>query len=208
MTFKERVVNVATAQAPIYKSVYIDYDYLICSNDFKIRDYYILSANEDNYQHLIGVNTPALSANDFFTKCLLGNLVESDFDFNKPGKTPASVKGSVRRKIRALPFFTSMIGKDLIVQEGFQKNKIICSFATTDHNMTIGYINNKKAIPKSLMLGDMTDCGKAGTVDLILRKKALDDLFSEVVFGDETTFRSLKSKIEKCIPLNGIVFAE
>ena len=206
MTFKERIAAIAIAQAPKYKSVYIDYEYLICSDIFVLKDYYILTAKGDNYQHLIGVNTPNLSPDDFFNKCLSGNITDSDFDFNKPGKTPESVKGSVRKKIKVLPYFTSMIGKDLVVQENFQKNKVVCSFATTDCNMTVGYISNKKATPKSLMSGDRIDWGKAGSVDLILRRKSGDCLFSEVIFGDETAFLKYNEKIKEHISKNGVVY--
>ena len=38
--------------AAIYKKVFVDYDYLIYSENFKNKPYYIISAAEDNYPHL------------------------------------------------------------------------------------------------------------------------------------------------------------
>ncbi len=201
MTFKERVVSVATAQARVYQDVFVNYEYLICSDAFVIQDYYILSAKGDNYQHLVGVNTPDLSPQGFFEKCICGTLQESDFDFHKRGRTEGSVKGSVRKKLKALPFYTSMFERDLAVQESFTQNQVICSFAATDDSMTIGYINNKKAVPKSLMSGDTLDWGQAGVVELIAKRKVGDDLFSELVFGGSDAVQKFYPKIRSLICL-------
>lgn len=68
-SFKERVTQVAIAQAKIYEQVFLKYEYLLCSEAFSNKPYYIISAHADNYRHLIGVNT-VFSADDFFQKCL------------------------------------------------------------------------------------------------------------------------------------------
>ena len=85
-SFKERVAQVAIEEAARYKAVFVDYEYLICSDAFKKQDYYIISAKPDNYRHLIGVNT-AISASAFFEKCISGDLSEADFDFSKAGRS-------------------------------------------------------------------------------------------------------------------------
>lgn len=154
--FKERVAQVAIMQAPKYKSVFVDYEYLLCSEAFIERDYYIIAATENNYRHLIGVNT-SISAEIFFQKCMDGTLNENDFDFKKSGRSEKEIKGSVRRKIKALPLFAEMMGNDLVAQEAYQKNGVVCSFATTDCDMTIGFIDEGKARPKSLLWGDSLD---------------------------------------------------
>ena len=65
MSFKERVHRELLAGAAIYKSVFVDYEYLIFSEGFKNKPYYIISAAEDNYPHLTGV-TYFVSAQDFY----------------------------------------------------------------------------------------------------------------------------------------------
>ena len=70
MNFKQRVCNELISGAAIYKSVLMDYDYLIYSNDFDKSPYYILSANEDNYAHLTGVNY-LISPYDFFLQMFI-----------------------------------------------------------------------------------------------------------------------------------------
>lgn len=100
-SFKTRVKEIAITESKKYKDVFVDHQYLICSKGFKKRDYYILSAEKDNFLHLVGINTD-LSAASFFDKCYDGTLIEDDFDFNKDGKDENSIKGSVRRKIKFL----------------------------------------------------------------------------------------------------------
>lgn len=198
LSFKERIVQVAIEQAIHYKEVFVDYEYLLCSEAFVKRDYYIISANANNYRHLIGVNT-AISADDFFVKCINGELTEGDFDFVKAERSEKEIKGSVRRKIRSLPYLTSMIGKDLVVQEDYNKNGIICSFATTDCNVTIGFVSEGKSRPKSLLWGDSLDWDKAAFVDLILRRKVNDTAFSEIVVGDEAVLIKYRDKVKDIV---------
>lgn len=198
ITFKERVAQTAIAQAPLYKHNFVDYEYLLCSDAFQARDYYILSAQKDNYRHLIGVNT-SISANDFFERCMDGTLTEGDFDFKKPNRSEREIKGSVRRKIKALPLFISMFGKPLVAQEKYTKSGIACAFATTDCNITLGVVEVGKSRPKSLLWGDLLDWNKADFVDLILRRKSGEALFSEMVFGDDLAVKKYFEKIESLV---------
>lgn len=61
-----------------------------------------MSAEKDNFQHLTEVHSQ-ISAQNFFDKCIDGSLSEDDFDFIEKGQDEKSVKGTVRRKIRARP---------------------------------------------------------------------------------------------------------
>lgn len=101
----------------------------------------------------------------------------------------------MRKKIRALPYYTAMFAQPLVVQEDFSKNSVFCSFAGTDCNMTIGYIAHKKAHPKSLMLGDAVDWTKAAPVDLLLRRPAGETLFSELLMGTQKELLAYQSKL-------------
>lgn len=199
MDFKDRVAQVAIHYAPIYKQVFVDFEYLICSDCFVERDYYILSAKEDNYLHLIGVNTPKLSPLEFFNLCISGKLQTTDFDFTKRGRPEKEIKGSVRKKIKAIPYYVDMFSRPLVVQESFAKNSIICSIAATDSNMTIGYINNKKSAPKSLMLGNHISPTSASTVDLILRRKVHKQHFDEILSGNRESLTKYLSKIQTLV---------
>ncbi len=101
ISFKQRVCQSIIDQSKIYKKIFIDRQYLICSKCFTNRKYYILVANKDNYLHLVGVHT-TLTPSEFFEKCFNDTLTENDFDFSKKHQSEKSVKGSVRRKISAL----------------------------------------------------------------------------------------------------------
>lgn len=204
LTFKQRVAQTAITYATVYESVYLKYEYLVCSEAFSSQDYYIIAACADNYRHLIGVNT-AISADDFFAKCLSGTLTEDDFDFVKNGQSEAAVKGSVRRKINALPHFLSMLGSPLVAQEKFIKNRVSCTFATTDKCVTVGYITVGKSRPKTLLKGDELEEEKCRKVDLILRRPTGEKLFSEIVCGNAGMITKYKAKIEPLLAENLLV---
>lgn len=197
-SFKERVTQVAIAQAKIYEQVFLKYEYLLCSKAFTDRPYYIISAHADNYRHLVGVNT-TISADDFFAKCLNGTLTENDFDFHKRGQSEKDTKGAVRDKIIALPEFLSMMGKPLLAEESFVKNRVHCSFATTDRSATIGFIAADKSKPMTLLRGDRLDSSKRAAVDLVLRRLYGSQLFDEVIYGDESMIAKYRSDIETLI---------
>ena len=97
MTFKQRVHSEIIKGAAVYKSVFADFDYLIFSENFKNKPYYIIGAAEDNYSHLTGVNS-LLPAKVFYGKCLDGSLSESDFDFSSKNRSEKEVIGSVRKQ--------------------------------------------------------------------------------------------------------------
>ena len=82
ISFKQRVCQSIIDQSKIYKKVFIDRQYLICSKCFTNRKYYILVANKDNYLHLVGIHT-TLTPSEFFEKCFNDTLTENDFDFSK-----------------------------------------------------------------------------------------------------------------------------
>ena len=182
-SFKDRVVQVAIAQAPIYKSVFVDFEYLICASAFKSRPYFIIAAKEDNYRHLIGINT-SMSASDFFDACISSTLTIDDFDFKKKNRTEKEVKGSVRKKIKVLPLLMGMMTQDLVAQEHFSKNAITCAFATTDCNYTVGFVDTGKSRPMTLLSGDELDWSKSTPVDLILRRPSGTDRFDTVMYGN------------------------
>ena len=67
VSFKERVKNEAIANANLYQSNFIDYEYLVCSEAIN-NGYHIIKFDKGNYLHLIGIHT-TLSAEEFFDKC-------------------------------------------------------------------------------------------------------------------------------------------
>lgn len=200
-SFKERVAQVAIAQAKVYEQVFLKYEYLLCSEAFSEKPYYIISAHADNFRHLVGVNT-SFSSEEFFNKCLDGTLTENEFDFVKRGQSEKEVKGAVRDKIIALPEFLSMMGKPLIAQESFVKNRVHCSFATTDRSATIGFIAEDKSKPMTLLRGDRLDSAQSAAVDLVLRRPFGSQEFNEIVFGDEDMIAKYQSEIESLLDEN------
>lgn len=180
INFKERVKNTAISCAKIYKETFVDYEYLICSQAFEKKKYYITKADAGNYLHLLGIHTELKPA-DFFAKCYEGTLAESDFDFIKKNQSEQSVKGSVRQKIKVLPDMMQIYEKELIAQEFFKKNKVECAFATAESNYTVGYAAAGR--PKTLLQKNVLDSAKSKKVDLVFRKKRCEDKYCELVMG-------------------------
>lgn len=180
-TFKERVRLDMMKSAIDFKKVYIDYEYLICSEAFIRNKYYIINAREDNFQHLTGVHSE-LKPLIFFEKCYNGTLLESDFDFSKPGQNEKAVKGTVRRKINLLLNISTFFYGNMQAEEDFKKNTILCSFATTNGDCTLGFSVSKKVRPKTLLKGN--ELANPKPVDLILRRKTGELFFDEIIVGN------------------------
>jgi hypothetical protein len=181
--FKERVRQVAIREAVNYKNMFIDYNYLICLDTPSGKKHYVISGEQDNYAHLLGINT-LCSPDEFFVKCMNGSLVETDFNFIKNGQNEEEVKGTVRRKINSIDKMKDLFSAKVFVEESFCKNRIICAIAATDLKITVGFSSGEKSYPKTLLNSNKLS-GNAVEPILILRKKNDADLFSEVIYGNE-----------------------
>lgn len=191
-SFKQRVCETAITCAQIYKTEFIDYNYLICSKAFTLNPFYIINAHADNFQHLLGVHS-FISAKEFFEKSYGGTLTIDDFDFIKPKQDEKVVKGFVRRKIKILPNALNIFhNQSIMVEENFVKNRISCSFATSDNICTLGFENHKYSVPKTLLKSNELDTNKAYPVDLILRKSKSNKYFSEIILGNKEDISNYK----------------
>lgn len=185
VSFKTRVRNVISDNAEGYKSYFVDYNYLIYSKKFKNHEYYIISAERDNYKHLTGVQSN-LGAKEFFEKCMDKTISEDDFDFNRDSESEKIIKGSVRRKINVLPLMNSIFTPETLIEEDFQKNSIRCTFAVGSSNCTLGFIlAGDCARPMTLLKGNEVNKDLSCEIDFVLRKLKTEKYFNEVVFGDK-----------------------
>jgi hypothetical protein len=198
-SFKEHIRKEIIKAAKQYKEIYVDCEYLLCSEAFLQKDYYIIAAEEDNFQHLTGVHSH-INAQIFFDKSYEGTLTEEDFDFVKKGQNEKAVKGTVRRKIKVLPDIMELFKDGLQAEENFKKNKVICSFATSDGNFTLGFAGSEKTRPKSLIKGN--ELKNPSSVDLILKRKAGTEFFDEIIVGNHAILDKYKSQIQKIVAKN------
>ena len=182
VSFKSRVLSTAVQYSHSYYNNYVCVDYLVISDAFHDRPYYIISAEKSNYLHLIGVSTH-LSATAFFEKCYDGTLTESDFEISAHGQDAKTSKGSIRRKMNALPYIGSLIDGSSFIEEGFRKNAISCSIASSDGACTLGFIAVPAARPKTLLIGDELDHSKSAPIKVILVKTRGADSFNLIRSG-------------------------
>ena len=175
-SFKEKVRLKLMDCAVLYYDLLVRKDYLIFSKDFKYKKYYIVSAFEDNFLHLTGVHTN-LKAKKFFEKCYQKTLEDGDFEINDK-----SQKGSIRRKMsvleNAIQIFTS---EAIVVEENFNKNRISCSFASSDKVCTIGFTKTKITKPQTILKGYQLQ--NEVKVDLILCRDKGETEFQTVVYN-------------------------
>lgn len=98
-SFKIRVKNVVSICAKDYKEFFVDYDYLICSEAFIRRPYYVLVSDKDNYKHLTGIQS-SLDSDLFFEKCYNNTLSEDEINFIKKGQSENEKKARSEGKFR------------------------------------------------------------------------------------------------------------
>jgi hypothetical protein len=92
---------------------------------------------------------------DFWNKALGGTLTESDLDSTQFENH--ELKGSLRTKIQSLPYLASLFDSDILFEEAFIKNRVVCKMATSDGKIPLGFDGGKRLTPKSLMKGNLLD---------------------------------------------------
>ena len=176
-SFKTRVKLVLEECALDYLHNFIGKKYIVYSSNFTQNIYYTINAKKDNYLHLTGVITN-LKASMFFDKCVARMLKESDFELGDKSR-----KGSIRKKIKVLKTAVNLFdGMHIInVEERFIKNKVVCSFATSDGRCTLGFILDKNSKPLTLLKGNVLR--NPSPVDLIVEKDNDKKCISKIIFN-------------------------
>lgn len=199
ISFKERVKNVAIANALIYEETFVKYEYLVCSKAYD-EGYHIIKSDRSNYLHLIGIHTD-LTAGQFFEKCVStdeNQLKETDFDFIKAGRDENAVKGSVRKKIKVLSHIDNFFCQMLLTEERFKKNHVECAFATSDNCMTLGFV--KEGRPKTLLKGNELDALRQKEIDFVFRRlRGSSQLYTEMIYGDLKKMDTYHGNIKKLV---------
>lgn len=184
--FKTCVVEEICYAASLYQKHLIDFDYLIYNPDFTKPHF--LRAELDNFAHLTGVNH-LINSRDFFTKALIGTLSESDFDFNKGGYSLKSVKSSVKKKLKAFEDLPKIFAPGVMVEEGFQKNRLRCALGAATSSLTIGFTYGTKCRPMSLLEG-MELCNPV-SLHIMLKKPRKSCVFDEILIGSVSKVQNL-----------------
>jgi len=192
---KQSVREKLIKSAEIYKSVFMDYDYLIYSNGFYNNPYYIINAHEDNFAHLTGVKS-LIPAYDFYVACLNNSLKETDFDFINKKHCEKSVKGTVRRKLQVFTELKDFFTHNLKSEEDFTKGRVSCTIGTADDKITIGFIESINIRPMTLLKGCCLEYTKIVNISLVLRRNKNSKSFDTVIQGETGDLLDL---ISNCI---------
>lgn len=104
-----------------------------------------------------------------------------------------------------------MIDTSNLIEEGFQKNSISCTIASSDGSCTLGFIAVPKALPKTLLSGDELDHSKAAPIKTILAKERTASVFSSILAGNledlVPNFEAIKSLLseELCAQIAALI---
>jgi hypothetical protein len=208
ISFKTRIKDEAILYSQYYYSYYVMNDYLLISDAFVNSPYYIIRAEKNNYLHLLGVSTP-LPATSFFDKCLNGTLEEDDLIISHHGQDSPASKGSIRRKIKTIPYIMNLFSHPCMVEEDFRKNSIRCSLASSNTKCTLGFISTPYARPQTLLKGNELDSSKAKPVKIVLQKSRINSKFNSLVWGNTDDlihyYETIKNLI--CDELNSFIIS-
>jgi hypothetical protein len=183
-SFYERIKDEVIEASVAYESNYVLVDYLVVYGKDDKYSHVKIQAEKDNFLHLTGIMTN-LKPNIFLEKCFTGTLIVSDINIPSTKIEEKSYKGTLRRKINVLKDFTNGIDSSYVIQENFVKNRVVCTIASTNLNLTIGFINTGNCLrPKSLISGDELDFTKKQNIFSILKKNRENLLYENIVFGD------------------------
>ena len=144
-SFKENIRKQLLIAAQDYSSL-LSKTIVLESNDFEFQKRYILRFDKTNFLHLTGVLS-SLKADEFFKKCLDSSIAVGDFDYDA-----VKNKTNIKNKLCCLVQLSSMLRKELLVQEQFVKNRIICKIAASNGSFTVGFTGGKRCVyPKTVL---------------------------------------------------------
>ena len=130
-------------------------DIIIKSTNFVQSNSYILKFFKTNFLHLTGLKT-SLPTEVFFLKCYAGTIVESDYSLG-----PNNDRKTVKRKLKNLICIGDFFKNEIMVQETFIKNQIVCKIATSDGKCTLGFVDAKYYLrPKTILANNHLDESK------------------------------------------------
>ena len=118
----------------------------ISSDDFEFQKDYLLKFNKTNFLYLTGV-VSHIKWDLFFKKCFDGTILADDFDYDE-----IKNKTNIRNKLKHLVNISKMFDKELLAQEQFVRNKVVCKVATADNECTIGFADGHYCVyPKTIL---------------------------------------------------------
>lgn len=157
MSLKQQQFNIKKALIDSAQSYFrlIDKCIVLTSSNFVHQNSYTLRFFRTNFLHLTGLRT-ALSTEDFFLRCYAGTILESDYSLG-----PNNDRKTVKRKLKNLVNIGEFFKDEIMVQETFIKNQIVCRIATSDGKCTIGFVDAKYYLrPKTILANNHLDESK------------------------------------------------
>ena len=157
MSFKQEQFSIKQALIDSAQSYFklLNKSVILTSPSFVNQNSYTLRFFKTNFLHLTGLKT-SLSTEDFFLRCYAGTILESDYSLG-----PNNDRKTVKRKLKNLVNIGEFFKTEIMVQETFIKNQIVCRIATCDGKCTIGFVDAKYYLrPKTILANNHLDVDK------------------------------------------------
>ena len=157
MTLKQKQFDIKQALIESSQSYFelLNKCIVLVSPDFSEQNSYTLKFFRTNFLHLTGLKT-SLSTEEFFLRCYAGTILESDYSLG-----PNNDRKTVKRKLKNLVNIGEFFKTEIMVQESFIKNQIVCRIATCDGKCTIGFVDAKYYLrPKTILANNHLDADK------------------------------------------------
>ena len=157
MALKQEQFNIKQALIESAQSYFrlLNKNVILASPSFIEHDSYLLRFFRTNFLHLTGLKT-SLSTEEFFLKCFAGTILESDYSLG-----PNNDRNTVKRKLKNLVNIGEFFKGEVMVQETFIKNQIVCRIATCDGKCTLGFVDAKYYLrPKTILANNHLDSNR------------------------------------------------
>lgn len=121
------------------------------SDSFQFKKEYFVKFHKNNFLHLTGVITK-LSPEEFYESAFNGTLTENDFDITSEDNILLNTH--IEMKMHNLSNIHLVVDSKVMVEESYQRGKVICSLAASNGKFTLCFIGNRLLAPMSLLYGN------------------------------------------------------
>lgn len=150
MVTKESVLSTIIRGAMDYSKL-LGRTFVFRSDSFQLRKEYAIRFHKSNFLHLTGVIT-GLSPENFYESAFNGTLTKSDFEITS--STNRLLRTHVEMKMHNLSDLHLIVDSKVMVEESYQRGKVICSLAASNGKFTLCFIGNRLLAPMSLLYGN------------------------------------------------------
>lgn len=174
---KNQAISIASECAKLYKENLLNKDIMIIYKDELSVKHIHMTFEERNFKHLTGLQSPNVSAVNFYRKLLSGNLSPNLISFSNDGTT--ELKLQILKSAMNIDKLARMICTQDLKCGKLKTDKLA---GTT--SMSMGFVNgdNNIYIPNTLLKKDIRDLGKYKSIIAIYKKDRSENIYTKTSY--------------------------